>query len=170
MMDASKLRRPQSRVVPGSKHDVVRRNAEQVLQARADGFTWASIAAALGLDVSEAAMRRLAVRTGVIAGAQHAATSERGSKPRAEPARNPGFEPVPKPVREPGSEPDGKPSSGRPAKPVTEPATTNDGAGSHATAAGFGDGDFEPPPGIRDTPLQRRFRAPANVPPRDEMP
>lgn len=169
-MDASKLRRPQSRVIPGSKHDVVRRSAEQILQARSDGFTWASIAAALGLDVSEAAMRRLAVRTGVIADAQHAATSERGSKPRAEPARNPGSEPAPKPDRDPGPKPVDKPRSGPFSKPVSEPAKSNADAGSSTTAAGFGDGDFEPPPGIRDTPLQRRFRAPANVPPRDEMP
>lgn len=146
-MDASKLRRPQSRVVPGSKHDIVRRNAEQIIQARADGYTWASIAAALGVNVSEAAMRRLAVRTGVIADARHTATSERGSKPRPEPSAKPRREPDMEPVREPGSE------------PVSEPVNAFDGAG-------FALAGHEQPSATPDTLPQRRWRGP----PRKETP
>lgn len=61
-LDRSKLEKKKSRIVPGSKMNRVRQNLDEIEKARAAGYTWATIAAALGAGLNEKNVREFVSR------------------------------------------------------------------------------------------------------------
>lgn len=157
--DHNKLRLPAAatRRSSTSNHGIVRAHVEQITAARAAGHTWASIAEALGLKISRQTMesyyraaigqprRKRAAVPDVVSPARSAAAAPVVAATSTAPAMAAVSPAAPAPAVAPA------------------PATTEQAA---AQASEFGRREHEPPPGIPDTPAQRRFKAPRGIVPR----
>jgi hypothetical protein len=56
-VNKQKLKQPKSKIITGSKTNTVRQNIAEILQARADGYTWASIATSLRPDLDKRSLQ-----------------------------------------------------------------------------------------------------------------
>lgn len=159
--DHNKLRLPAAatRKSSTSNHGIVRAHVEQIAAARSAGYTWASIADALGLKISPQTMESY----------YRAAIGQPRRKRAAAPAV---VSPAPAAAANPvvaaaSTAPPMAAVSPAPAAPAVAPAPVT-AAQAAAQASEFGRREHEPPPGIPDTPAQRRFKAPRGIVPRPD--